>query len=134
MKAQARFEIRRRLGSGGFGVVFEAYDRERQTVIALKELARNDPAALYRFKREFRTLADLAHPNLVTLYELISDEDEKLCKQFGVIKMKNMYGRPVRGIERSTFLIDANGTLVREWRGVKVPGHAEEVLAAVTAL
>jgi len=51
-----------------------------------------------------------------------------------VIKMKNMYGRPVRGIERSTFLIDANGTLVREWRGVKVPGHAEEVLAAVTAL
>ena len=67
-------------------------------------------------------------------FELISDEDEKLCKQFGVIKMKNMYGRPVRGIERSTFLIDANGTLVREWRGVKVPGHAEEVLAAVTAL
>ena len=67
-------------------------------------------------------------------FELISDEDEKLCKQFGVIKMKNMYGRQVRGIERSTFLIDGNGTLVQEWRRVKVPGHAEEVLAAVTAL
>jgi len=67
-------------------------------------------------------------------FELISDEDEKLCKQFGVIKMKNMYGRQVRGIERSTFLIDSNGTLVQEWRGVKVPGHAEEVLAAVKAL
>ena len=49
-------------------------------------------------------------------------------------KMKNMYGRQVRGIERSTFLIDGNGTLVQEWRGVKVPGHAEEVLAAVKAL
>jgi peroxiredoxin Q/BCP len=48
--------------------------------------------------------------------------------------MKNMYGRQVRGIERSTFLIDGNGTLVQEWRGVKVPGHAEEVLAAVNAL
>ena len=67
-------------------------------------------------------------------FELISDADEKLCAQFDVIKMKNMYGRQVRGIERSTFLIDGNGTLVQEWRGVKVPGHAEEVLAAVKAL
>jgi peroxiredoxin Q/BCP len=67
-------------------------------------------------------------------FELISDEDEKLCKQFGVIKMKNLYGRKVRGIERSTFLIGPDGRLVREWRGVKVPGHAEEVLEAVKAL
>ena len=67
-------------------------------------------------------------------FELISDDDEKLCKQFGVIKMKNMYGRQVRGIERSTFLIDGKGTLVQEWRGVKVPGHAEAVLEAVKAL
>jgi peroxiredoxin Q/BCP len=67
-------------------------------------------------------------------FELISDADEKLCKQFGVIKMKNMYGRQVRGIERSTFVIDAKGTLVREWRGVKVPGHVDAVLEAVKAL
>jgi thioredoxin-dependent peroxiredoxin len=67
-------------------------------------------------------------------FELISDADEKLCGQFDVIKMKNMYGKQVRGIERSTFLIDASGALAREWRKVKVPGHAEEVLAAVTAL
>ena len=67
-------------------------------------------------------------------FELISDPDEKLCAQFGVMKMKNMYGRQVRGIERSTFLIGADGKVVREWRGVKVPGHAEEVLAAVQAL
>jgi peroxiredoxin Q/BCP len=67
-------------------------------------------------------------------FELISDADEKLCKQFGVIKMKNMYGRQVRGIERSTFVIDGKGTLVREWRGVKVPGHVDAVLEAVKAL
>lgn len=67
-------------------------------------------------------------------FELISDPDEKLCQAFGVIKMKNMYGRQVRGIERSTFLIDADGKLAREWRGVKVAGHADEVLTAVKAL
>ncbi|HXX82708.1 MAG TPA: peroxiredoxin [Casimicrobiaceae bacterium] len=67
-------------------------------------------------------------------FELISDADERLCKQFGVIKMKNMYGRQVRGIERSTFLIGPDGTLAREWRGVKVPGHADAVLEAVKAL
>ena len=67
-------------------------------------------------------------------FPLISDEDEKLCNQFGVIKMKNMYGKQVRGIERSTFLIDRKGNLVREWRGVKVPGHVQEVLDAVKAL
>jgi peroxiredoxin Q/BCP len=67
-------------------------------------------------------------------FELISDADEKLCAQFDVIKMKNMYGNKVRGIERSTFLIDGKGVLAHEWRKVKVPGHAEEVLAAVSAL
>ncbi len=66
-------------------------------------------------------------------FELIADPDEKLCEQFAVIKMKNMYGRQVRGIERSTFLIGPDGSLLREWRGVKVPGHAEAVLDAVRA-
>jgi len=67
-------------------------------------------------------------------FELVSDPDEKLCGQFGVIKMKNMYGRQVRGIERSTFVIDTDGKLAREWRGVKVPGHAQEVLEFVKTL
>jgi peroxiredoxin Q/BCP len=67
-------------------------------------------------------------------FELLSDADEELCTQFGVIKMKNMYGKKVRGIERSTFVIDKDGVLAREWRGVKVPGHVEEVLNFVKAL
>jgi thioredoxin-dependent peroxiredoxin len=67
-------------------------------------------------------------------FELVSDADEALCKQFDVIKMKNMYGKQVRGIERSTFLIGPDGKLVQEWRGVKVPGHVEAVLEAVKTL
>ena len=67
-------------------------------------------------------------------FPLLSDADEALCTQFGVIKMKNMYGKQVRGIERSTFVIDASGKLAREWRGVKVPGHAKEVLEFVKTL
>ena len=64
-------------------------------------------------------------------FELISDPDEALCTQFNVMKMKQMYGKTVRGIERSTFVIDANGQLVKEWRGVKVAGHVDEVLEFV---
>lgn len=67
-------------------------------------------------------------------FELISDADEKLCMQFDVIKIKNMYGRKVRGIERSTFVVDNSRKLVREWRGVKVRGHAQEVLDFVKTL
>ncbi len=67
-------------------------------------------------------------------FELLSDSEETACKAFSVIKMKNMYGRKVRGIERSTFVIDAAGIVRREWRGVKVPGHAQEVLAFVKTL
>ncbi|GKS69185.1 peroxiredoxin Q/BCP [Nitrosomonas sp. PY1] len=65
-------------------------------------------------------------------FELLSDVDEVVCQQFGVMKLKNMYGKQVRGIERSTFVIDAEGKLRKEWRGVKVPGHVEEVLNFVT--
>ena len=67
-------------------------------------------------------------------FELISDPQEDLCSLFEVMKMKNMYGKQVRGIERSTFVIDAGGKLVREWRGVKVPGHVDEVLEYVQSL
>ena len=67
-------------------------------------------------------------------FDLLSDSEETACKAFSVIKMKNMYGRKVRGIERSTFVIDAAGIVRREWRGVKVPGHAQEVLAFVKTL
>jgi len=67
-------------------------------------------------------------------FDLLSDEDETLCSTFDVIKMKNMYGRQVRGIERSTFLIDADGRLRREWRKVKVDGHVDEVLEALKDL
>ena len=67
-------------------------------------------------------------------FELLSDADEKACALFGVMKMKNMYGKKVRGIERSTFVINGDGAIAREWRGVKVPGHAEEVLNFVKTL
>lgn len=61
-------------------------------------------------------------------FELISDPDEKVCAIFDVMKMKNMYGKQVRGVERSTFVINKKGVLVQEWRGLKVPGHAQAVL------
>ncbi|MCM0611787.1 peroxiredoxin [Marinobacter sediminum] len=79
-----------------------------------------------------------AHENFRAKYEfpfhLISDKDETLCKLFDVIKLKKLYGKEHMGIERSTFLIDSKGTLRKEWRGVKVKGHADEVLEAVKAL
>jgi thioredoxin-dependent peroxiredoxin len=67
-------------------------------------------------------------------FELLSDADEKLCKAFDVIKEKSLYGRKYLGVERSTFLLDAAGVLRQEWRKVKVPGHAEEVLEAAKSL
>ena len=67
-------------------------------------------------------------------FELLSDPDEQVCEAFGVMKLKNMYGKQVRGVERSTFVIDAQGRLAREWRGVKVPNHAQEVLEFVRTL
>jgi len=79
-----------------------------------------------------------SHENFSAKHELpfplIADTDEILCRQFDVIREKNMYGRKVMGIERSTFLIDKDGRIAREWRKVKVPGHAGEVLQAVREL
>jgi peroxiredoxin Q/BCP len=67
-------------------------------------------------------------------FELIADTEEKMCHMFGVVKNKIMYGKKVKGIERSTFLIGPDGALKNEWRGLKVPGHVEEVLQAVKDL
>jgi len=67
-------------------------------------------------------------------FELLSDPDEKICNLFGVMKMKNMYGKKVWGVVRSTFVIDPEGVVRREWRGLKVPGHAREVLEFVKSL
>jgi len=67
-------------------------------------------------------------------FDLISDPDEIACAAFGVMKLKNMYGKQVRGIERSTFVLGEGGSVLREWRGVKVPSHVAEVLAFVNTL
>ena len=67
-------------------------------------------------------------------FELISDKDESLCQLFDVIKLKKLYGKEYLGVDRSTFLIDKNGVLRKEWRGVKVPGHVAAVLAAAEEL
>ena len=72
--------------------------------------------------------------NLELPFELIADTEEKLCHMFGVVKNKIMYGKKVKGIERSTFLIDTHGVLRAEWRGIKVAGHVDEVLKAVKDL
>lgn len=80
-----------------------------------------------RSHENFRSKHDLG-------FHLVSDPDEVACDAFDVLREKNLYGRKVRGIERSTFLIDADGVLQREWRGVKAPGHVHEVLAAARSL
>ncbi|HMV11625.1 MAG TPA: peroxiredoxin [Nitrosomonas sp.] len=67
-------------------------------------------------------------------FDLLSDSNETVCSRFEVMKLKNMYGKQVRGIERSTFVIDEQGKLIREWRGVKVPGHVDEVLSFIKTL
>lgn len=72
--------------------------------------------------------------NLELPFELIADTEEKMCHMFGVVKNKIMYGKKVKGIERSTFLIGPDGVLRQEWRGIKVAGHVDEVLKAVKAL
>ena len=91
-------------------------------------------AVIYGVSRDSLKSHENFKAKLCMPFELLSDEDEALCKLFGVIKMKNMYGKQVLGIERSTFVIDKTGTLAREWRGVKVDGHAREVLDFVKTL
>jgi peroxiredoxin Q/BCP len=91
-------------------------------------------AALFGVSRDSLRSHEGFRTKLGLPFDLLSDPDEALCETFGVMKMKNMYGKQVRGIERSTFLIDASGHLVREWRGVKVAQHAADVLEAARAI
>jgi peroxiredoxin Q/BCP len=106
------------------GLQFKELHREFQKAGAeIYGISRDSPKSHANFK------AKMGFP-----FELLADEDEAVCQQFGVIKMKNMYGKQVRGIERSTFVLDAKRVIRREWRGVKVPGHAKEVLDFVKTL
>lgn len=90
--------------------------------------------AIYGVSRDTLKSHENFKTKLELPFELLSDTEEEACNQFAVIKMKNMYGKQVRGIERSTFVIDADGVLRREWRGVKADGHAVEVLEFVSTL
>jgi peroxiredoxin Q/BCP len=88
-------------------------------------------ATIYGISRDSLKSHENFKAKLGLPFELISDGDEAVCLQFNVMKMKQMYGKTVRGVERSTFVIDAEGRLVKEWRGVKVAGHVDEVLEFV---
>jgi peroxiredoxin Q/BCP len=90
-------------------------------------------AVVFGVSRDNMASHDKFKQNLELPFELIADTEEKLCHMFGVVKNKIMYGKKVKGIERSTFLIDAAGVMRAEWRGIKVAGHVDEVLKAVKA-
>ncbi len=106
--------------SQGFRDHIKAFEKANTAVLGV---SRDD----LKSHAKFRTKYDLP-------FDLLADTEEQLCQYFDVIKEKNMYGKKYLGIERSTFLIDAQGVLRQEWRKVKVPGHVEEVLAAAQAL
>ena len=91
-------------------------------------------AVIFGVSRDNLASHDKFRDNLELPFDLIADTEEKLCHMFGVVKNKIMYGKKVKGIERSTFLVDAEGVLRHEWRGVKVAGHVEEVLESVRKL
>lgn len=101
----------------------DRYDAFTRTNTVLLGISRDSVASHEGFKEK------QAFP-----FELLADEEERVCKLFDVIKPKNMYGKEVIGVERSTFLIDADGILRREWRKIKVEGHSDEVLEAVKSL
>ena len=91
-------------------------------------------ATVYGVSRDNMKSHDDFKEKLELPFELIADTEEKMCHMFGVVKNKIMYGKKVKGIERSTFLVGTDGILKQEWRGFKVAGHVEEVLKAVKAL
>jgi len=105
-----RFTLRRRLGAGGMGEVYEAYDRESQQTVALKTLLRAEPTAIYRFKREFRALAEVIHPNLVSLYELVAEGESWFFTMElvdGVDFLKHVRGGDPASVESAT--LDTSG-------------------------
>jgi peroxiredoxin Q/BCP len=106
--------------SEGFRDHFKAFSKLNTVIVGI---SRDSPKSHASFK------AKLEAP-----FDLISDPDEAVCTLFDVMKMKNMYGKQVRGVERSTFVIDEKGVLRKQWRGVKVPGHVNEVLEYVQSL
>ena len=106
--------------SRSFRDKMRSFSRHNATVVGV---SRDSVKSHDKFKEKYKLPFDLG-----------SDESEEVCTLFGVVKMKNMYGKKVRGIERSTFLIDEEGVLRREWRKVRILGHVEEVLEAVRAL
>jgi peroxiredoxin Q/BCP len=91
-------------------------------------------AVIFGVSRDNMKSHEAFKEQLALPFELIADTEEKLCHMFGVVKNKLMYGKKVKGIERSTFLVDDQGILQQEWRGLKVDGHVDEVLKAVKAL
>ena len=91
-------------------------------------------AVVFGVSRDNMASHEKFRQNLELPFDLIADTEEKLCHMFGVVKNKIMYGKKVKGIERSTFLIDAKGVMRAEWRGIKVAGHVDEVLKAVKEL
>ncbi|MBU6421665.1 MAG: peroxiredoxin [Gammaproteobacteria bacterium] len=126
----------------GHNVVLYFYPKDNTTGCSLEaQDFRNHQA---KFKRANTLIVGVSRDSLKShdsfrqkyrlTFDLLSDENEKICRLFDVIKQKSLYGRKFMGIERSTFLIDAKGVLRREWRKVSVKGHAQEVLDAVKAL
>lgn len=101
----------------------DAYADFQQANTAIVGISRDSVKSHENFKAKF------SFP-----FELMADTEELACSLFGVMKMKNMYGKQVRGVERSTFVINPQGELIREWRGVKVDGHAKEVLTFIQSL
>jgi thioredoxin-dependent peroxiredoxin len=94
----------------------------------------NAGAVVFGVSRDNMASHEKFKQSLELPFELIADTEEKMCHMFGVVKNKIMYGKKVKGIERSTFLIDSSGILCAEWRGLKVAGHVDEVLEEVKAL
>ena len=107
----ARYEVRRLIGTGGMGVVYEALDRDRGVAVAIKTLLRFSPSALYRFKQEFRTLSDVTHPNLVRLYELVATDTDHVFFSMEL----------VRGVDFLVSRLRASGRPSRAWAGRRPP-------------